>query len=178
MTDGRACSRCGTAAEVRQEYCLECGERLVSARRSIHWLWPTAAAGLIAAGGAAAAIAAGSDSTSHSTIVAFTPLRAAPARSQPSERELTQWPRRNGYTIVLTVVPTTAGEPAAEAQARRAVHTGLPAAGVLASADYASLHPGYFIVFSGVYDALDEALTALPRARSRFRNAYAQQIAR
>ena len=177
MNDGRTCSRCGAPAELRQEYCLECGEQLVSPRRSIHWLWPTGAAGLVAAGGAAVAIAAGSNSTSHSTIVAFTPLRPAPARSVPSERALTHWPLRNGYTIVLTVIPTTAGEPAVAARARRASRTGLPDVGVLTSRDYASLHPGYFIVFSGVYDALDEALTALPRARSRFRSAYVQQIA-
>ena len=164
-------------AETRQEYCLECGHRLVPHRRSIHWLWPVAAAAVIATVGASVAVAEGSDDTPRSTIVALTPLRPVPARSEPSNRTLVRWPRRDGYTIVLTVVPTTAGPDAAEARARRAARTGLPDVGMLTSADYASLHPGYFIVFSGTYDGLDEALAALPRARSRFRGAYAQQIA-
>jgi len=178
MTDGRACTSCGTPAEAKQEYCLECGDRLAEPRRTIHWLWPTAAAALVAAAGAAVAVAAGSDDTQRSTIVALTPLRPAPVRAAPKDGALARWPRRDGYTIVLTVVPTTAGQDTAAAQARRAARTGLPDVGVLASSSYASLHPGYFIVFSGVYHALDEALAALPRARSRFRSAYAQQIVR
>ena len=178
MIDDRPCSRCGAPAAPRQEYCLECGVRFVAARRSIHWLWPTAAAGIIAAGSAAVAIAAGSDRASQSTIVALTPLRPAPVQSRPGPPTLTRWPRRDGYTIVLAVVPTTAGAPAADKKARLAARDGLSDVGVLASSDYASLQPGYFFVFSGVYGTLGEALAVLPRTRSRFRSAFAQQIAR
>ena len=178
MNDGRACSRCGSAADTRQEYCLECGDRLVSERNAVHWLWPTAAAALVAASVATVAIAAGSGGEPPSTIVALTPLRAAPARSEAHDLSLARWPRRNGYTIVLAVVPTTKGEDEAVSQARRGARAGLPDVGVLTSSDYASLHPGDFIVFSGTYRALDQALVALPYARSRFRSAYVRQVAR
>ena len=43
---------------------------------------------------------------------------------------------------------------------------------------FASLHPGYFVVWSGVYDTLEEAQTAATRALARFPNAYAREIAR
>ena len=49
---------------------------------------------------------------------------------------------------------------------------------MLDSSRYSSLHPGYWIVFSGVYRTLDEALAALPRAARHARSAYAQQITR
>jgi hypothetical protein len=135
-------------------------------------------AALIAAAGAAVAVAAGSDDTAQSTIVALTPLHRPPAETAPVDRTLVRWPRQDGYTVVLTVIPTTLGRAAAETRARRAAGTRLPDVGVLTSTEYASLHPGYFVIFSGVYDTLDAAVDALPRAKRRFRSAYAQQIAR
>jgi hypothetical protein len=157
---------------------VECGHRQSLRRRPVHWLWPVVAAALVAAGGAAAAIAAGSDDAGSSTIVALTPLRPAPSAVQPSAK-LRSWPaRRNGYTVVLSVVPGTAGLDAARTRALAAVAAGLPEVGVLPSSRYSSLHPGYWVVFSGVYRTLDEALTALPRAARHARSAYTQQITR
>jgi len=48
--------------------------------------------------------------------------------------------------------------------------------GVLNSSRFASLHPGYFVVFTGVFDAQPEATSALPRARAAFPLAYAREI--
>ena len=45
----------------------------------------------------------------HSTIVALTPLQAAPAPAASSTKLRLLAGRRDGYTIVLSVVPTTAG---------------------------------------------------------------------
>ncbi len=92
---------------------------------------------------------------------------------RPSPK-LRSWPaRRDGYTVVLSVVPSTAGPDVARTRALAAVAAGAPDVGVLASSRYSSLHPGYWLVFSGVYRTLDEALAALPRAarhaRSRLR---------
>lgn len=135
------------------------------------------AAALVAAGGAAAAIAAGADAPGDTTIVALTPLRAtAPTAGKPATLRL--WPRRDGYTIVLAALPTTLGAKAAQARALAATRSGVPDVGVLSSSRYASLHPGYWIVFSGVYPTLDEALAGLPRAARYARSAYAQQITR
>jgi hypothetical protein len=177
--NGDACASCGAALAPGQEYCVECGQRQPLRRRPVHWLWPVAVAALVAAGGAAAAIAAGADDSSDSTIVALTPLRAAPAPAAQSSAKLRSWPaRRNGYTIVLSVVPSTTGPDAARKRALAALAAGLSDVGVLASSRYSSLHPGYWIVFSGVYRTLDEALAALPKAARHARSAYAQQIAR
>src|SRR5262249_27139284 len=52
------CGACGGPHEARQEYCLECGARLVSAVRRVHWLWPSLVALGIAVAGGAVAIAA------------------------------------------------------------------------------------------------------------------------
>jgi ribosomal protein L37E len=174
---GERCGRCGAALAAAQEYCLECGARRSATPRELHWGWPAAVAALVAAGGAAAAIAAGADDPDRSTIVALTPLRAvaAPA-AKPAKLSL--WPRRDGYTIVLAALPTTVGAKAARARALAAAGSGVPDVGVLASSRYASLHPGYWIVFSGVYPTLDEALAGLPRAARHARSAYAQQITR
>ena len=160
-----------------QEYCVECGTRRSATRRPLHWLWPVAAAALVAGGGAAAAIAAGADDSGETTIVALTPLRAAsPPAATPAKLRL--WPRRDGYTIVLAALPTTLGAKAARARALAATRSGVPDVGVLASSRYASLHPGYWIVFSGVYPTLEEALAGLPKAARYARSAYAQQITR
>ena len=174
---GDRCGRCGAALATGQEYCLDCGERRVVQTRPVHWLWPVVAAGLVAAAGATVAIAAGADDSEPATIVALSPLRASsPVTS--GRAKLRVWPRRDGHTVVIAALPTTVGADAARARALAAVAAGLPAVGVLDSSRYASLHPGYWIVFSGVYGSLDEALAALPQAARHARSAYAQEISR
>ena len=49
---------------------------------------------------------------------------------------------------------------------------------MLDSNGFASLHPGYYVVFAGVYDSLEEAQIAARRVAARFPNAYARQITR
>jgi hypothetical protein len=177
MTGEEVCPRCGAPLAARQEYCVECGHRHVPRRKPHHWLWPAAAAALVAAGGAAAAIAAGADDADSSTIVALTPLRSKPAPAAQSTK-LVRWPRRNGYTIVLSAVPSTAGATAARSRALSAIAAGVPDVGVLDSSRFSSLHPGYWIVFSGVFRSLEDALVGLPKAAKHARGAYTQQIAR
>jgi hypothetical protein len=177
MTGEEVCPRCGAPLAARQEYCVECGHRHVPPRKPPHWLWPTAAAALVAAAGAVAAIAAGADDADNSTIVALTPLRSMSTPAAPSAK-LVRWPHRNGYTIVLSAVPSTAGATAARSRAFAAVAAGVPDVGVLDSSRFSSLHPGYWIVFSGVFPSLEEALVGLPKAAKHARGAYTQQIAR
>jgi len=47
---------------------------------------------------------------------------------------------------------------------------------VLDSSRYASLHPGYYVVFTGVFDTEAEAASALQRARAVFPAAYQREI--
>jgi hypothetical protein len=98
------------------------------------------------------------------------------ARAHP-KTGLTTWPNRAGYTVVLSSIPAADGEAAARQKALDAQRAGLPQVGVLVSSRYASLHPGYYVVFSGVYPSLEEAQSAVPKASARFPSAYARQIA-
>jgi hypothetical protein len=90
----------------------------------------------------------------------------------------TTWPAgKDGYTVVLRSVATSQGRGPADAEARRAINAGLPQVGVLNSSDYSSLRPGYYVVFSGIYDRLSQAQGALPNARSKgYPLAYVREV--
>jgi hypothetical protein len=105
-----------------------------------------------------------------------TPSATTP--TPPVAAGLAAWPRKGtGYTDVLESVPLSAGRTVAVARARQAKAAGLPRAGVLVSAEYASLHPGYYVVFSGVYSTPAEAVSALTAAHARgFSDAYVARI--
>jgi hypothetical protein len=104
-----------------------------------------------------------------------TKTATAPA---PVSGALAAWPAATtGYTDVLESLPLSAGRAAAESRARTAKLAGLPQAGVLVSSSYASLHPGYYVVFSGVYRTPAEAVGALAAAHSRgFPDAYVARV--
>jgi hypothetical protein len=189
------CRTCGAPAEPAQEYCLECGNRLVPARGApslATWIIPSLLALLVAAAGAAAAIAATRGTTKGTrTLVAVSPLRPAPAppapkkaRPKPTARPkgvrkgLISWPAGNGYTIVLATLPLAQGASAARAQALQALKHGLPHVGILVSSSYPSLQPGYYIVFSGIFPSLQEAQSSLDAAKAFFPSASARPIAR
>ena len=88
-----------------------------------------------------------------------------------------EWPTDEvGWTIALAAIPQTAGRADAVARARTARRRGLPQVGVLDSSRYASLHPGYWIVFSGVYSSEAEATSALEDARRASRTAVVRRI--
>jgi hypothetical protein len=167
------------------------------------WIWPSLLALVVAvaAGGAAIWWTRNAQSAAPETLVGDTtqlpttvetiPQTTAPAaptvpttttrtRTTPrsAPRRLIEWPRgRNGWTLVLASLPTTAGRDAALAKARQALNAGLPQVGVLDSARYSSLHPGYFVVFSGIYDTLSTAQDAASRAAARgYGNAYARRV--
>jgi hypothetical protein len=103
-------------------------------------------------------------------------------RTQPTARRgnrLTRWPAATtGWTIVLASLPSGQGNGAsATRQAREAARSGLPKVGVLVSSGFSSLHPGYLVVFSGVYSDRGAAERALSDARSLgYEAAYAREI--
>jgi len=189
------CPRCAAEREPDQSFCLECGLRLplvvggVAAlrRRWLHglgwypgdWAWIALAAFLVAAGGAAASIAVNRDHTAATatTYVAAVPRQAAAPVPAGGPGE-TPWPAgQDGWTVILASSPTTKGQKAPGLIARRAVHNGLPQVGVLDSSGYSSLHPGYLMVFSGVYGAAGDARIALETVRARgFGGAYVLRV--
>jgi hypothetical protein len=190
------CPRCGAERQPSQSYCLECGLRLPVVlgglpllRRSWlrglgwypgDWVWLALAAGLLAAGGATAAIAVNRThaAAAATTFVAPVPRRLAttPAATRPNGR--TAWPEgRDGFTVVLLSSPEPDGTGQPLALARSAARSGLPQVGVLDSSDYSSLHPGYYVVFSGIYGATGDADTALESVRARgFGGAYVLRV--
>lgn len=115
-----------------------------------------------------------------STAPTTAPTTTAPATTTPrppANPAAITWPRdRRGWTIVLLSLPQSNGRDAAAAQAKRARDGGLRRVGVLDSSQYASLHPGYYVVFQGVYANEAEASSALQRARAVFPTAYQREI--
>ena len=111
-----------------------------------------------------------------------TPTAPPPATTTaPRPGSLTPWPAgRNGYTVVLESIPANAsGRALALDRARAASKAGLPQVGVLDSSGYSSLHPGYSVVFSGIYDSRGQADQAQAAANAKgFSAAYVRQITR
>jgi hypothetical protein len=106
------------------------------------------------------------------------PVEPEPPPPPTGPGGLVEWPPgQTGYTVVLASLPESAGRAAAVGAGQKASQAGLSEVGVLNSSDYSSLHPGYWVVFSGIYDTLDEAKSALDTARGTYPQAYTRQIA-
>ena len=171
------------------------------------WVWPSLLALLIAAlAGIGAAAFVSHDQKRADYVTGTSPFGAPPATvPPPPERTtptftapttstgtqptppkqttapppaLTEWPAgKSGWTVVLGSLPTANGRAFALAQARAAEHSGLQAVGIIDSSQYASLHPGYYVLFTGVYTSFDDANTAATTAQSRgYRRAYPRRI--
>jgi hypothetical protein len=123
------------------------------------------------------------------TQTAFLPTTTVPTATSPRTRTATrtgparqsapiEWPEgRSGHTVIVASAPTTNGRDAALRRARAAISAGLPRVGVLDSSEFASLRPGYFVVFSGFYETEDGALEAVESAQSRgYPRAYEREI--
>ena len=104
------------------------------------------------------------------------PATPAPPRRPAVPRAIAWPPGKRGWTIVLLSVPQDNGRAAATERAEEARRRGLRRVGVLNSARFASLKPGYYVVFHGVFESEAEATSALQRARGVFRLAYSREI--
>jgi eukaryotic-like serine/threonine-protein kinase len=172
------------------------------------WLGPVLVGLLIAAAmtGIAILIARGTESDARSILIATgatgfsqpttetltTPetgatatetLPTAPATTQaeptPPPRTLVEWPpSQSGYTVVIASLPASAGRAQALRKAREALRNGLPEVGVLDSGEFSSLHPGYYVVFSGIYENQRDAVRGAPRVQELYPAAYFRQISR
>jgi hypothetical protein len=108
------------------------------------------------------------------------PEPAPPAEPEPPDpgQPISWPPGTDGWTVILQSIPVGDGRGPATAGARRAVDAGLPEVGVLMSSNFSSLHPGYFVVFTGVHDTQAEAVAAVSAARQAgYSFAYARRIA-
>jgi hypothetical protein len=128
-------------------------------------------------------------STSVTTQTAPEPTITAPTTTTPQSTTtapppppptLTEWPAtKSGWTIVLDSIPTTNGRAGAVAEAKQALRLGLKPVGVLDSSAFSSLHPGYYVVFFGIYDNEPEAQSHVIEAHRRgYREPYPRRITR
>ena len=182
------CPRCAEPLATGQEYCLVCGARVGDGSSRVGGPAPTRCllrallAGVVALAGAAAAVAAtgtgGGDAKLVTAIGGFaTAPNSAPGEAPVGPSGVAEWPTdEDGWTIAIAALPQTSGRAAAVSRARRARSKGLPQVGVLDSSRYASLHPGYWIVFSGVYSSEAEATSALEDARRASRTAVVRHV--
>jgi hypothetical protein len=141
-------------------------------------------AGAVALAGAAAAVTAtGGGGERASLTTATGGFASAPDSStlpSPSDGGPTgaaDWPAgAEGWTIALASYPQTGGRRPADARAKLARARGLTQVGILDSSSYSSLHPGYWVVFTGIYSSEAEATSALERARRVTRTAAVRRI--
>ena len=177
------CPRCSAVASKTQEYCLSCGLRfpgigrfgLVPFRERNVTL-PLLVALVAAAGGAVAAIAATRDATEPAPAIVATggSVTVAQPTSGPG---FAGWPAdTDAWTIVLQSIRKNRGKTEAVSVAAAARQRGLPRVGILDSGRFASLHPGYWTVFAGVYETQPDANGALQQARTVVKTARVQRV--
>jgi hypothetical protein len=168
------------------------------------WVWPALLALVVAAAGAAVAIVLTRDEPAQGQAITVAtggvrlaapdtstlpqpPTPAAGTSKRPPARQasrsaakpgLVRWPRgRDGWTIVIVSLPQIGGGDPARAKAEQAVNRGLREVGVIDSNRFASLKPGYYVVFTGIYRSQEEAASALRRAKAAFPASYTREIA-
>jgi hypothetical protein len=170
------------------------------------WIWPTLAALVVAAAaGAASAIWLTDNSSANGqTLVETTPAASSQATTNtapeptttattvttptttaqpfppppPQKSTVIAWPAgKSGWTIVLDSLPSPNTRAPAVAEAKQAIHLGMKKVGVLDSSEFSSLHPGYFVVFFGIYNSEADAQSAIIDAHQHgYRAAYARRI--
>jgi len=186
-----ACPRCGEGLDAGQEYCLECGLRVpggpplgVAEDPGRGWVLRAGAGLAVALAGAAVAVAAtgGTGGGAQELVTATGGFASAPTSTLPvpssdGQEGILEWPAgQDGWTIALATLPQADGKRQAVARAREAGKSGLTSVGVLDSSRFASLHPGYWLVFAGIYASEAEATSALRPARAFAQTASVRRI--
>ncbi len=101
-----------------------------------------------------------------------TPEPTPSSTPEPSGGTIGEWPAgQSGWTVVLA---SKSSESAAEDSADGFLADGIPDVGILQSDDFASLNPGYWVVFSGEYDSQSQASDALDGIDAK--DAYIRRI--
>jgi hypothetical protein len=175
-------------------------------RRGPEWLLPILAALVVAAAMTAIAIGLSRDDEAEGGFIDATGTQSVPlpttqttateptttaetetepptTETQPPEPpprpQIVEWPpSQNGYTVVIASLPASGGRAVAIRKAREALRSNLPDVGVLDSGEFSSLHPGYYVVFSGIYADQRAALEGVSRVQRLYPAAYIRQISR
>ena len=90
----------------------------------------------------------------------------------PTSSGVGSWPSgKTAYTVILF---SETSKDAAKSKAQTV--SSLPDVGILHSDDFSSLRSGYWVVFSGQYDTVDQATKAADDAQSQAPGAYPKQV--
>jgi uncharacterized OB-fold protein len=113
------------------------------------------------------------------TTTTTTTTSTKPPKPPVDDTGLIAWPGPAAYTIVLASIPISSGKAGAREKALQALNSGLLSdVGVLKSSDYSSLHPGYYVVFSGIFSSQSAAMRHLAAARKAgFDSPYQKRVA-
>lgn len=88
---------------------------------------------------------------------------------------VSDWP--SGRTAFTAIVSSVRDLAEAQGTAERVRSETGESAGILFSTDHAGLKPGYYVVYSGVFDTRAEAVTQAKKLAGDFAGAYARQVA-
>jgi cell division septation protein DedD len=189
------CPNCGAPADRGQLMCLECGSRLaLGYQRPPSWRLPAAVIAvvlLIAGIGVAIALAAATDNATKTTAAAPTQTAPAPGSAPadttptastptpaPTTPSATGWPPgKSAFTVILASMPTKA---AADQKLAAAKAAGITGAAILHSDDFPTLNSGYWVVFDGQYDSVDQAQSqaSSDRGKGEFTDAYPRFVSK
>ena len=179
-----ACPRCSGAVVAAQEYCLECGLRQPVRRlgpapgeeRSLRA--PVLGTLALAVAGAAVSVVLTWEGGGGEAVITATGGNLTVTAPRSAAAAFAGWPRgRDGWTVVLASIPKgKGGRDAALSRAQQARARGLPRVGISDSGSIVSLHPGYWVVFTGIYDSEPEATSQLLRARAVVRTAATRRM--
>ncbi len=184
-----ACPRCGEDIGLGQEYCLECGARIPGGH--VHgqdpgrgWIRRALVGLAVAVAGAAVAVAATGETgteprvlTATGGFATTTTTDTGPGGVGQSGGGISEWPElQEGWTIALATIPQSEGKEVALRRARDARRSELETVGIIDTSRYASLHPGYWLVFAGVYGSEAEATSELPPAKAFARTAAVRRV--
>ena len=103
---------------------------------------------------------------------------ATPAPTPAPTDASTGWPPgKSAFTIVLASMTTKAE---AEDKLAKAKAAGISGAAILHSDDFPTLNPGYWVVFDGQYDSVDQAQSqaASDRGKGEFSDAYPRFVSK
>jgi hypothetical protein len=205
MPDNEPCAQCRAPLASDQRWCLNCGRRRAGVpypgvARAAPAAAPPTRAPIVIAGreispyGVAAGlgifvvalllgllIGNGGDSGKQVAAAPQVIRVSAPpaaAAAQPAATFTGDWPSgRGGYTVQLQTLAKDGTQPAQVYQAKSAAQSkGAAAVGALDSGQFASLDPGNYVVYAGVFTTRKQAVKALKGLERKFPGATVVKV--
>jgi zinc-ribbon domain len=109
--------------------------------------------------------------TAGGTAPSSTPTTPAPTTASG-------WPPgKSGFTVILASMPSKS---AADDKLKKAQTAGISGAAILRSDDFPTLKPGYWVVFDGQYDSIEQAQSqaTTDRGKGEFSDAYPRFVSK